>query len=237
MTFSDFRKKILAYYRINKRNLPWRHTRDPYKILVSEVMLQQTQVGRVLVKYPEFLKKFPSLRALSQASERDVLLAWQGLGYNRRGLMLHKLAKTTRKIPNNLEDLKKLPGVGPYTAGAIMVFAFDKPVPMIETNIRRVFIHEFGKTHDREILKLVENTLDQKHPREWYYALMDYGAMLGKTVPNPNRRSAHYTRQSKFEGSNRQKRGRQLKAWLNDPTLDPARLAHKLQKLFPQRRG
>lgn len=197
-------------------------------------MLQQTQVSRALLKYKEFLKQFPSLQVLSRASQRDVLLVWQGLGYNRRALALHKLAKETRKIPKSIKELEKLPGVGPYTAGAIAVFAFDQPVVMIETNIRRVFIHEFKETHDRNILKLVAETIDQKRPREWYYALMDYGVMLAGIVPNPNRRSAHYTRQSKFEGSNRQVRGAIIRILTQRKNLTLAQLAHLLH--LPLRR-
>ena len=223
-----FQKKIWKYYRAHGRDLPWRHTKNPYHILVSEIMLQQTQVSRVLVKYKEFLRHFPTLHALSQSSITDVLKVWQGMGYNRRALALHRLARSTSTIPRKFDVLVDLPGIGPYTAGAIMVFAFNKPVAMIETNIRRVFIHEFlspsdsplsirGRAEgvgDEQILKLVTATLDHKNPREWYYALMDYGAMLAKTVPNPNRRSKHYTKQSKFEGSHRQLRGEVLRLLL-----------------------
>ncbi len=177
-------------------------------------MLQQTQVSRVLEKFPQFLRAFPTLSALAKASVSDVLGVWQGMGYNRRALALHRLAQSTRAIPRDFDALLKLPGIGPYTAAAIMVFAFEKPHPMIETNIRRVYIHEFNETHDKEILKLVEETLPRDNPREWYYALMDYGAMLGKTVPNPNRKSKHYTKQSTFEGSHRQVRGEVLRRFL-----------------------
>ncbi len=239
----QFRRKILAYYRRYGRDLPWRHTRDPYHILVSEIMLQQTQASRVVLKYEEFLKLFPNFSKLAKASPAAVLRVWQGLGYNRRGLALHRLAKIiTAKyqstLPSDVAELEKLPGIGPYTAGAIMVFAFNQPVVILETNIRRVFLHDFfpdvSFVHDREIKGHIEKTLDQKNPREWYYALMDYGAMLRKTIPNPNRRSKHYAKQSPFEGSNRQKRGRMLKAWLGDSNLAPAQLERKLQKLFPQ---
>lgn len=193
----DFKKKIWAYYRKHGRDLPWRRTRDPYCILVSEIMLQQTQVSRVLIKYQEFLKKFPTLGKLAKAQRSEVLKVWQGLGYNRRAVSLHELAKTISRIPDSVEELKKLPGIGPYTAAAMAVFAFDQKMPMIETNIRRVFEHELASpVSDAKILTMLEKT---PITREWYYALMDYGSSLPKTFPRP--------KQSKFEGSNRQLRG------------------------------
>lgn len=218
---ADFKKKVKTFYWSQGRDLPWRRTRDPYRILVSEVMLQQTQVERVQTFYEKFIKRFPDFAALAKSKKSDVLRMWQGLGYNRRALALREIAKIIvkkygGKLPCEREMLELFPGIGPYTAGAIRVFAFGEPEVFIETNIRRVFIHFFfpkrENVHDCEILSLVEKTLNHKDPREWYSALMDYGAMLGVTAKaNPNRRSAHYTKQSKFIGSDREIRGNILR--------------------------
>jgi len=225
----QFKQTIRDFYKKNKRDLPWRHTSDPYHILISEVMLQQTQVSRVLKKYPEFLKSFPTFKALSKASTKDVLTVWQGMGYNRRALYLKSTAailenKFRGKLPQDPQVLHTFPGIGKATSCSVITFAFNKPTVFIETNIRRVFIHYFfkdkGSVSDKEILLLVEKTIDLENPREWYYALMDYGAMLGKTITNPNKRSKHYLIQSKFEGSNRQIRGAILKALLDKPHSD-----------------
>lgn len=214
-----FQAQIWAFYAHSGRhNLPWRKTKNPYKILVSEVMLQQTQVSRVVEKYQEFLKKFPSTETLANAPLSEVLSVWQGMGYNRRALALKKMAEKITgeykgKIPKARAILESLPGVGPYTAGAVRAFAFNEPEVFIETNIRRIFIHHFFKDKegisDKEILSLVEMTLDTKNPREWYYALMDYGAHLPKVAKkNSNTQSKHYTKQSTFKGSLRELRGR-----------------------------
>ena len=227
-----------------------------YKILVSEIMLQQTQVSRVREQYPKFLKNFPNFQSLARARTADVIIAWQGMGYNRRALNLQKLATIVIKkyqgnLPSDPELLEELPGIGKATAGSIVAFAFNKPVPFIETNIRRVFIHYFfdineprkstnmqtrrrSKISDKDILPLVQKTLptnstSRTHSvRQWYYALMDYGAMLRKIIPNPNVRSAHYLRQSKFEGSARQLRGAILRSLLNGPrSIRELRKSHK----------
>ena len=240
---SRSRAKIGAFYKAHGRDLPWRRTRDPYKILVSEIMLQQTQVSRVIPKYREFLKQFPNLRALARAQLADVLKVWQGLGYNRRAKYLWLAAQTVEKeyrgkLPADPTLLQKLPGIGANTAGAIMAFAFNKPVVFIETNIRSVFIHEFfkrfPKIHDRIIKGSIEKTLDVRNPRRWYYALMDYGAMLKTTGQNPSRKSAHHVWQAKFEGSNRQVRG----AIIRILVARSAVTAHEFGKLldFPKQR-
>lgn len=210
-----FRRAVWAHYRkAGRHDLPWRKTRDPYKILVSEVMLQQTQVSRVLPKYKEFLKQFPTVRALAKALLSDVLKVWSGLGYNRRGKYLHEAAKVV--VHDFKGDLKEalahpLPGVGPYTRAAVRTFAFNEPHTMIETNIRGAFIHHFfakKKTvNDRELLALIEKAAEGQDPREWHWALMDYGAHLKKIHPNPTRKSAHYVVQTPFTGSLRQVRG------------------------------
>ena len=215
MTQKAFKKIIWDFYKKNKRDLPWRKTRDPYKILVSEIMLQQTQVIRVIPKYRAWLKKFPTLGKLAATPLADVLVAWQGLGYNRRAIALHRLSQVINQLPKNPIELEKLPGIGPYTATAVCVFAHNQPHAMIETNIRRVFIYHFSIFHDREILNMVQKTMDVRNPRDWYYALMDYGSYLSTQVENPNRRSAHYVKQSKFEGSFRQIRGEVLRLLLS----------------------
>ncbi len=216
-----FKRKIWGYYKTHKREFVWRNTTDPYKILVSEVMLQQTQVSRVKEKYPLFLKAFPTLGALAKAPLSDVLKAWQGMGYNRRAMMLKRTAEEVTKdwggkLPNTFEELTTLPGIGQSTAGAVVAFAYGKPSVFIETNIRRVFIHFFFKNKtkisDDDIRPLIEASVSTQKPRDWYYALMDYGVKLAKEEKkNPNQRSKHYTKQSTFEGSNRQVRGNILK--------------------------
>lgn len=214
-----FQTQIRVFYGGSGRNsLPWRKTKNPYKILVSEVMLQQTQVARVLEKYSQFLKKFPTVTALAKAPLSDVLRVWQGMGYNRRAQYLSLSAQKiigehNGRIPKTEKELMEIPGIGHYTTNAILTFAHNEPRVFIETNIRRVFIQHFfaGKNSvtDKEIIPLVEATLDTKNPREWYYALMDYGAHLPKvTRKNSNTQSKHYTKQSKFSGSLRQLRGK-----------------------------
>jgi A/G-specific adenine glycosylase len=215
-----FREVIWRHYGEHGRRLPWRETTDPYEILVSEVMLQQTQVSRVVGKYREFLEAFPTIQALATASLAEILRVWQGLGYNRRALALHRLARIVVEthggsVPDNIEALKKLPGIGHATASAICAFAFNQAVVFVETNIRSVFIHHFfaesASVSDKHILPLVADTLDGDRPREWYWALMDYGVTLKERFGNPSRRSAHHVRQSPFEGSDRQVRGATLR--------------------------
>jgi len=233
---SAFQATIYRYYSQSGRDLPWRKTENPYHILVSEIMLQQTQVERVMQKYGQFISVFPDFQSLARAALKDVLRIWQGLGYNRRALALvhtaHDIvAEYGGILPREIELLKKLPGIGKTTAASIYVFAFDKPAVFIETNIRRVFIHHFftGKetVSDREILPLVEETMDITNPRLWYHALMDYGAMLKKTIQNPNRKSSHYRKQPPFEGSERQVRGEVLRILLRDSPLSFSEIKKK----------
>lgn len=213
----QFIKTVWKYYECNGRHdLPWRKTNDPYKILVSEIMLQQTQVERVIPKYSAFLKQFGTVQKLSKASLGEVLTLWQGLGYNRRAKMLHLCAKEIicrhkGKFPTTSEALLELPGIGPYTSSAVAAFAFNTSTVFIETNIRSVYLHHFfnNKTNvsDREIVRYIVLTLDTEDPREWYYALMDYGSYIKKEFGNPNKRSAHHVVQSTFKDSDRQIRG------------------------------
>lgn len=235
----SFKKTVWNFYHTYKRNLPWRETTDPYHILVSEIMLQQTQVARVLIKYPQFIHTFPSLQKLAQSSVKDVLRMWQGMGYNRRALYLREAARIIAQkykgiIPDDCSLLDALPGIGQATSASIVVFTFNKPIVFIETNIRRVFIHHFfadaDEVRDKEILPLVKQTLDYKYPRNWYFALMDYGSYLGKTLVNPNRKSSHYTAQSAFEGSRRQLRGNMIRLFLNESHLIKTDIYKKLKK-------
>jgi A/G-specific adenine glycosylase len=213
----EFIKTVKEHYaRKGRHTFPWRKTHDPYRIMVSEIMLQQTQADRVVKKYEAFLEKFPTVEALARAPLGSVLREWQGLGYNRRAKMLHDCAKTIvsnfrSRPPKTMEELRSLPGIGPYTAGAIMAFAFNTPVPIIETNIRSVYLHHFYNddtdVRDKELFILIERTLDMENPGEWYAALMDYGSYIKKTIGNPNSRSKHYTKQTSFKGSDREIRG------------------------------
>ncbi|MBW2673275.1 MAG: A/G-specific adenine glycosylase, partial [Deltaproteobacteria bacterium] len=228
-----FRTTVYGYYERHGRSFPWRETADPYRILVSEVMLQQTQAPRVLLKYERFLHLFPNVATLAAASLHDVLGAWQGLGYNRRALALKQSAQQIVAlhggiVPRDEESLVSLPGIGPATARAVRAFAFNEPVILIETNIRAVFIHHFFPQEetvaDSNLRPLIEKTLDQKEPGRWYNALMDYGTFLKKAHANPARRSSHHQRQSLFEGSVRQVRGAILrlileKVQLSEPAL------------------
>lgn len=232
-----FRKRIYDYYAHHGRLLPWRKTRNPYHILVSEIMLQQTQVERVILKYPEFLSVFPDFYALAEAPTLDLLRIWSGMGYNRRALALQSLARRIvheyrGKLPRDQAKLLALPGVGKYTAGAVSAFAFNIPVVFLDTNIRRVFIHEFfhnrDKISDDDLLPLVRRTMDIHAPRKWYNALMDYGSMLKRTQLNANRRSVHYSRQSPFENSNRQVRGMILKVLVQKSPLNVAAIIRKI---------
>jgi A/G-specific adenine glycosylase len=213
-----FRREMLENYRESGRSFPWRQTRDPWAILVSEIMLQQTQTDRVVPKYIAWLKAYPGPSELVRAPLAEILGLWSGLGYNRRALALVRAAArivSSGKFPDDEDSLLELPGVGPYTARAVLAFAFDQPVVLIETNIRSVFLHRFfageeGVT-DSRIAPLVEATLDRRDPRTWYYALMDYGVLLKRSLGNPNSRSAHYAKQSPFADSHRRIRGALLK--------------------------
>jgi len=230
---ASLRRVICHYFRHHGRQMAWRETEDPYRIFVSEVMLQQTQVDRVRVKYAEFIEIFPDFASLAAAETKDLLAVWQGMGYNRRALSLRNAAQMVidtygGELPRTVEDLQSLPGIGRATASSIAAFAFNSPTVFIETNIRRVFIHFFFRDRtdvaDDEILPLVAMTLDQEHPREFYWGIMDYGTMLKKRYPNPNRRSASYSKQTKFEGSDRQIRGKMLRILLETHSHDPLSL-------------
>ena len=222
------------------RDLPWRRTYDPYAIWISEVMLQQTQVSRVDGRWQRWLERFPTVDALAAAAPSDVLEEWQGLGYNRRALSVHRAAQAISEaggiFPQDSKELVKLPGIGPATAAGICAFAFNLHGVYLETNVRTVFLHELYPqaegVPDSELVPLVELTCPasaadavdadgaandattELTPRSWYYALLDYGAYLKKTIPNPSRRSKSHVKQSRFEGSHRQKRAELLRVLL-----------------------
>ncbi len=247
IAIQKFQKVILDWFTQNGRHdLSWRPpslkarrdgTYDPYRILVSEIMLQQTQVDRVREKYTEFLKHFATPKKLVAASPAEVLAVWKGLGYNRRALYLKRAAekvvnKYKGRFPRDVSEIEKLPGVGHYTARAVAVFAFNQSQVFIETNIRRVFLHFFfvGKKDipDIQLFPLIEKTLYKKNPRLWYGALMDYGALALSDIPNPNKRSRHYTKQSRFEGSRRYARAKILDFLLKNKSATP----YTLQRSF-----
>lgn len=232
----EFRTVVWEFYRrYGRHDLPWRQpeaggTFDPYKILVSEIMLQQTQVGRVIPKYQLFLERFPSFATLAAAPLGEVLRAWSGLGYNRRAKFLWQcagqvVAERGGQLPLTSAELVKLPGIGPNTAGAVLAYAFNAPALFVETNIRTVFIHHFFADQtgvsDRDILAMLQTTFPTREPgatknlegvsRYWYWALMDYGTHLKQTIGNLNTLSKHYAKQSRFEGSTRQLRGQVLR--------------------------
>ncbi len=209
-----FRQLIWDYYREAGRSFPWRERHDAYGVLVSEMMLQQTQTQRVLPKYEAWMETFPTWEALADAAFLDVAVAWQGLGYNRRAKALHQIAKQVVEsgFPQDEAGIRALPQVGPSTTAAIGAFCHGSKQLYLETNVRRVLLYFFfegvPEVRDKELYALLEDLIaDEDNPREWYYALMDYGVLLAAHVANPNRRSRHYAKQSKFEGSLRQLRG------------------------------
>ncbi len=236
---SSFKKRIWKYYATHKRVLPWRNINNPFQVFVSEVMLQQTQVARVLKKYPEFLAIFPDFKSLSIAPTSKLLSVWQGMGYNRRALYMRAAAyKIVNEfdgiLPRSSAILQTLPGIGKATAGSLVAFAYNIPTVFIETNIRRVFLHHFftDKTEidDKQLMPLIADTLDQNDPRNWYYALMDYGVMLAKKFDNANKKSKHYSIQSKFEGSDRQIRGAIIRQLVKGQEYDESSLISILAK-------
>ena len=218
-SINEFLQTLWVHYDQHaRRELPWRHTTDVYHVLVSEIMLQQTQVGRVVPKYEAFIQRFPNAQSLATAPLSDVLVLWNGLGYNRRAKYLHEAAKimNEQEVAGTMDGLVRLPGVGVNTAGAICAYAYNQPVIFIETNIRTVLLYHFFKSAQavtdaelREVLGKIMMQVD--NPREFYWAMMDYGAWLKTAKGTGNRQSKHYTKQSPFEGSRRQVRGAVLR--------------------------
>lgn len=222
-----FRRIVQDFYTKEGRHaLPWRATHDPYRILVSEVMLQQTQVERVRDFYARFTTAYPTPKKLAAAPLADVLKLWQGLGYNRRAKMLHQAAQAVTadykgKLPETVEGLESLSGIGHYTARAVAAFAWNQDVLFIETNIRTAVIHHFFPRKkvvaDTDITAVLEQALPKGRAREWYAALMDYGSHLKRSGVKLNHRSKAYAKQGTFEGSGRQARGAILRALINGP--------------------
>jgi len=220
MEIAEFKETVLSHYRQAKRKFPW-HYADPWGVTVSEFMLQQTRTERVIPYWENWMKLWPKPEALADASMETALRAWSGLGYNRRCRYLKEsaaiiMSENGGRVPETPQALLALPGVGPYMSAAIACFAYNYPAVFIETNIRSAVIHCFfpdrNDVRDSEIIPILEAALNRKDPRTWHYALMDYGAFLKSTTTNPSRRSAHYTRQSPFNGSFRQARGKVIKA-------------------------
>jgi len=215
-----FIRIVWEYYGKNKRTMPWRDDISPYNIFISEIMLQQTQVARVLIKYQLFIQAFPNFKSLAKADTSALLTAWQGMGYNRRALYLRNAAQIIVEkyhgiLPEDPKLLDELPGIGYATACSIAAFAYKKPVAFIETNIRRVFIHHYfadkKNIADTDIFPYVEKTVDKKNSQEWYWALMDYGAYLATQGDNPNKKSKHYIKQKNL----RDRCGRYGEAYLS----------------------
>ena len=213
----QFKEMVWAYYGEHKRaDLSWRKTVDPYRVVVSELMLQQTQVVRVIPKFRDFIKRFPNTKQLAVAPLADVLRHWQGLGYNRRAKYLHQCAQIVHnqhggRWPKTISELELLPGIGSYTAAAIVAFAYNQPAICVETNIRTAVIYHYfpddTRVSEKELRIVVSETLDVNNTREWYWALMDFGAFIKRTHGNRSRQSRSYTKQSSFKGSDREIRG------------------------------
>jgi A/G-specific adenine glycosylase len=246
---SAFVRRVLVEGRLHHRDFPWRSTRYPYAILVSEVMLQQTQASRVVPYFESWMAGFPTLEALAAAPLEAVLRAWAGLGYNRRAIALKRTAERLvaahresggsgpASIPCDEASLRGLPGVGPATAAGILAFAYGEHAAYLETNVRTVFLHEWfadaSEVPDREIRPLVIEAARIAaalgvDARTWNQALLDYGVHLKRSVPNPSRRSAHHARQSRFEGSRRQVRARVLRMVIAAPGCGTEEVASRL---------
>jgi A/G-specific adenine glycosylase len=237
MDKAEFRRIIYRNFEKEGRVFPWRQDTSPWGVVVSEFMLQQTQTGRVVPYWERWMRLWPKPEDLAGASLEDTLREWSGLGYNNRARRLRECARLIAedyggRVPGVPEELLRLPGIGAYTAGAIACFAYNYPSVFIETNIRSAVIHFFFPDRldvsDAEMLPILESVLDKKNPRKWHWALMDYGAALKKIAPNPGRRSAHYTRQSPFQGSFRQIRGRLIRSLVSEGPASARELGKRM---------
>ncbi len=237
MNPKDFRALVYEKASACYRELPWRKTLDPYAIMVSEFMLQQTQVSRVVPKYVAWLERLADFQSLAEASSHEVLSLWSGLGYNRRALALQASAMMVvqqfdARLPEDEKSLRDLPGVGKYTARAILAFAFDKPTVFLETNIRTVLLKHFFP-EDRQVGEAALEgkaalVVDTEAPRKWYNALMDYGAELKRVEGNYSTRSSSYKKQPAFAGSFRSLRGAVLKQLVDRKTLSLTELTTEI---------
>lgn len=244
------RRRLRAWYRAHGRDLPWRHTEDPWAVLISETMLQQTQAERVAARYPAFVARFPTPSAMAAAAPADVLAEWAGLGYNRRAVALHATATALvqrhgGEVPRDVAALEALPGVGPYTARAVRAFAFDAPAAPVDTNVARVLARLVaGAPCSRsQAQRLADDLAPRYAPREWASALMELGSQVctarrprcevcpvagdcawgaaGGPDDDPAAASAHRSRpQAAFAGSDRQARGRLVEALRHGPVSD-----------------
>jgi A/G-specific adenine glycosylase len=229
----ELHKKVMNFYTVNKRDLPWRKTVDPYHIMLSEVMLQQTQVDRVKEKYLLWTTKWPTIGDLARAERKEVLAAWMGLGYNNRAVRLHETAKKISTeyqgdVIGALRSGEKLPGIGPYTSRAIRIFAANENICTVDTNIRRILIKEYNlkeNTSEEALYTLAGRCVPEGKSREWHNALMDYGAIyLTSRVTGIKPR----TRQGRFEGSDRQARAQVLSYLLKHDQVDKNKLANAI---------
>jgi A/G-specific adenine glycosylase len=245
-----FQKKILTWYEEHQRDLPWRKTRDPYHILVSEIMLQQTQVTRVIPKFEAWLSMLPTVKELAVAPTVTVLTLWSGLGYNRRALNLKKTAqiiseKYDGRFPQNEKALMALPGIGIYTARAVLCFAFDQQVAVVDTNVKKVILTQLFRSFPEEIrlgdgsstqndlkidekmiMTIAEQILPHGKAYEWNQALMDYSSTVLK------KEKIHIPKQSKFIGSRRYYRGRVLKVLLEKKSVPIEELGSLIKNGF-----
>ena len=210
-----FQKKVMNWWAENARDLPWRRDPSPYNVLVSEIMLQQTQVSRVVLKFDEFMKEFPTIESLAKTNIKHLLKVWSGLGYNRRAIWLKEAAKQIverGEFPQSVKELQELKGIGPYTSRSVLIFAFNKDLAAVDTNIRRILIASGFADEtmsDRQLQPIAETVLLRGRSRDWHNALMDYGSLVltsSKTNISP------VTKQSCYEGSSRQVRGAVIRA-------------------------
>ena len=243
MKDDEFRELVWQRGRELYRDMPWREDPTPYKVWVSELMLQQTQVARVIPKFEAFMQRFPDIETLSGSSLADVLVLWSGLGYNRRAKFLWQAAleislRFDGELPRTQKELESLPGIGPNTAAAILNYAYEIATPFVETNIRTVYFYTFfddqTNVTDKQLLEVVERTQDSEHPRQWYWALMDYGSSLKSTVGGRLDVSSHYKKQSPLAGSPREMRGRIIKELTaHSLTIEALKRAVDADERFP----
>lgn len=245
-----FQQTVFHFYQEHKRNLPWRKTADPYNILVSEFMLQQTQVSRVIKYYNKWIKKWPTIQKLAAEKYKNVLRAWVGLGYNRRAMYLHNTANIivdefNGDVLSAVKHYERLPGIGLYTSKAIRIFADNEDIATVDTNIRRIFINEFNldeSISEKALFKIAQQSLPKGKSREWHNALMDYGALYltsRKTGIKPK------TTQSSFQGSDRQIRGQIIRKLLQENqskyqleqqlNIDSSRITPILDKMLKEK--
>ncbi|MFW9798287.1 MAG: Fe-S cluster assembly protein HesB [Candidatus Thorarchaeota archaeon] len=218
-----FQNMIMGWWTDNARDLPWRLDPSPYNVLVSEIMLQQTQVSRVVPKFIEFKKEFPTVESLADAKTKHLLKIWSGLGYNRRAIWLKEAARQIVQrggFPQSAEELRKLKGVGPYTSRSILIFAFNKDLAAVDTNIRRVLIASGFADEtmsDMQVQQVADRVLLKGRSSDWHNALMDYGSQVltsGSTGISPK------SSQSCYEGSTRQVRGEIVKILTSSDTME-----------------